>query len=217
MEGVDVLEDEAVVQFLQTRKPPFTIDPEKPVTVGALCLPDYYFEFKRQQVEAMANVCGVLEKACREYKGIAGRNYGALEAFGMEDAQAAIVCLGSTAGTAREVARKLRAQGKKVGVIKPWLYRPFPTEEIISASKRVKALAVLDRAVSFGAPYGALCSDIVSALYSLRESPRIFNVVYGLGGRDIQPSDIEVVFNEALEAAERGVIRQETMFLGERE
>jgi len=217
MEGVDVLEDESVDKFLLTRKPLFTVDPEKPVTVGALCFTDYYFEYKRQQAEAMQRVRGVLDRVCKEYGGVSGRDYGVLETFGMEDAEAAIICLGSTAGTAREVARRLRAQGKRVGVVKLWLYRPFPVEEIVAALKHVKALAVFDRAVSFGAPYGALSSDVVSALYTLEERPRIFNIVYGLGGRDIQPSDIEFVFNEALETARTGVVKQETVFLGVRE
>jgi len=217
MEGVDTLEDEAVSQFLQTRKPLFTVDPEKPITVGALCFTDYYYEFKRQQVEAMQNVHRVLDRVCREYKEVTGRNYGVLETFGMEDAEAAVICLGSTAGTAREVARKLRAQGKKVGVVKLWLYRPFPNEEVSAALRHVKAVAVFDKAISFGARYGALGSDIVSALHTLRERPRIFNVIFGLGGRDVQPSDIELVFNEALETAKTGAVREETMFLGVRE
>jgi len=217
MEGVDTLEDEDVSQFLQTRKPLFTVDPEKPITVGALCFTDYYYEFKRQQVEAMQNVHRVLDRVCREYKGVTGRNYGVLETFGMEDAEAAVICLGSTAGTAREVARRLRGQGKKVGVVKLWLYRPFPNEEVSAALRHVKAVAVFDKAISFGARYGALGSDIVSALHTLTERPRIFNVIFGLGGRDVQPYDIELVFNEALETAKTGAVREETMFLGVRE
>jgi len=217
MEGVDVLEDEVIGKFLQSRKPLFTMDPEKPITVGALCFTDYYFEFKRQQVEAMQNARGVLDKVCKDYKGISGRNYGAIDTFGMEDADAAIICLGSTAGTAKEVARKFRAQGKKVGAIKLWLYRPFPSKELIEAAKHAKALAVFDKAISFGAPYGALCTDVVSALHELEERPRIFNVIYGLGGRDIQPSEIELVFNRALEIAQTGVVKESTVFLGVRE
>ena len=217
MEDVDTLEDEVVGKFLQTRKPVFTMDPEKPITVGALCFTDYYFEFKRQQVEAMLNAHDVMDKVCQQYKGISGREYNVLETFGLEDAEVAVICLGSTAGTAREVARKLQAQGKKVGVVKLWLYRPLPKEEITAALKHVKALAVFDRAVSFGAPYGALCSDVVSTLHMLKESPKIFNVIYGLGGRDIKPSDIELVFNQALETAKTGVVKEPTMFLGVRE
>jgi pyruvate ferredoxin oxidoreductase alpha subunit len=217
LEGVDVLEDKIVSEFLQLRKPVFKIDPDRPITIGALCLTDYYFEFKRQQVEAMQNVLRVLKNVNKEYGGIAGRNYDALETFGMKDAEAAILCLGSTAGTARAVAKKLREQGKKVGVIKLWLYRPFPVEAVVAITKHLKALAVLDKAVSFGAPYGAVCSDVISALYTQQEKPQIFNVVYGLGGRDIEPSDLESVFDEALKAAETKVVKEAVVFLGVRE
>jgi len=217
MEGVDVLDDSVVSEFLQTRKPLFKLDPEKPVTVGALCFTDYYFEFKRQQVEAFSRVQDVLDRVAKEFKGISGRSYSAIETYGMEDAEVAVLCLGSTAGTAREVARRLRAQGKKVGVVKIWLYRPFPVSEVKAVLKNVKALAVFDRAISFGAQYGAVCSDVVSALHTVDKSPRIFNVIFGLGGRDVKPSDIEHVLNEALETARSGVVKQETLFLGVRE
>jgi pyruvate ferredoxin oxidoreductase alpha subunit len=217
MEGVDVLEDALVHQFVQTRKPLFTVDPEKPITIGALCFTDYYYEFKRQQVEAIRNAKGTLDKVCKEYKNVSGRNYGILQTFGTEDAQAAVICLGSTAGTAREVARKLRAQGKKVGVVKLWLYRPFPSEELNAALKNVKSVAVFDKAVSFGARYGALCSDVITALHTVENGPKVFNVIFGLGGRDIQPSDIEFVFNQALETAETGEVKEETVFLGVRD
>jgi len=217
MEGVDILDDKTVEKFLQTRKPIFTLDQDKPVTVGALCFTDYYYEFKRQQVDAMRNVPNVLQKISKEYGRITNRNYGILEAYGMEDAEAAVICLGSTAGTARQVARKLRSKGKKVGVLKLWLYRPFPTDEVNAALKNVKALAVFDKAISFGAPYGALCSDVISSLHTVKERPKIFNVIFGLGGRDIQPSDIEHVFNQALETAKTGVVKESTMFLGVRE
>ena len=217
MEGVDVLDDSVVSRFLQTRKPLFKLDPEKPITVGALCFTDYYYEFKRQQVEAFSRVQAVLDRVAKEFKGVSGRSYSDIQTYGMEDAEAAVLCLGSTAGTAREVAHKLRAEGKKVGVVKVWLYRPFPIDEVRAALKNVKALAVFDKAISFGAQYGAVCSDVVSALHTVDKSPRIFNVIFGLGGRDVKPSDIEHVFNEALETARSGVVKHETWFLGVRE
>jgi pyruvate ferredoxin oxidoreductase alpha subunit len=219
VEGVNTLDDATVENLLKTRKPMFSVDFDKPVTIGALCFTDYYYEFKRQQVEAMQNARFVLGKVSREFKDASGRSYGALDAFGMDDADAAIICLGSTAGTAREVARRMRMQGKKVGVVKLWLYRPFPVEEITAVFKNVKAVAVLDKAVSFGAQYGALCSDVISALYKdgVEPKPKVFNIIFGLGGRDIQPSDIEGVFNQALEVAESGVVKEETVFLGVRE
>ncbi len=217
MEGVDIVDDDTVAKFLKTREPLFKLDTEKPVTFGALCFTDYYYEFKRQQVEALTHVPRILNAVAKEYKGVTGRSYGVLDTYGMEDAEAAVLCLGSTAGTAREVARKLKAQGKKVGVVKIWLYRPFPVNELQTALKNVKALAVLDKAISFGAQFGAVGSDVVSALHTVQKPPKIFNVVFGLGGRDIKPSDIELVFNEALETAKSGVVKQETMFLGVRD
>jgi len=217
MEGVDVADDDVVAKFVRIRTPLFKLDPQKPITVGALCFTDYYYEFKRQQVDALIHVQPVLNKVVKEYKDVTGRSYGVLDTYGMEDAEAAVLCLGSTAGTAREVARKLRAQGKKVGVIKIWLYRPFPIDEVRAALKNVKTLAVFDKAISFGAQYGAVCSDVASALLTVEKRPKMFNVIFGLGGRDIRPSDIELVFNEALETAKSGVVKQETMFLGVRE
>ncbi|MEM2960561.1 MAG: transketolase C-terminal domain-containing protein [Candidatus Bathyarchaeia archaeon] len=217
MEGVEVLEDDDVSKFLPPRKPVITIDPTKPITVGALCLPDYYFEVKFQQLQALKETYDVISEVNREYEYLTGRRYGFIETYGMDDAEAAIVCLGSTAGTAKAVAKTLRGEGKKVGVIKPWVYRPFPEEDIIKAIDNVKALAVLDRACSFGAPFNALCSDIIATLYRYGKDVSVFNCLYGLGGRDITPNDLSAIFNEALETAKTGRVKEYTKFVGVRE
>jgi len=217
LEGVQVEEDKEISGFLSTRKPAITIDPDKPITVGALCLPDYYFEVKQQQVDALENSIKVVKNVNGEYEALTGRRYDTIETYGMEDAEAAILCLGSTAGTAKTVARKLRDGGKRVGVIKPWVYRPFPTREILDIVENLKAVAVLDRACSFGAPYGALCSDLLSALYGKAKDVGVFNGIYGLGGRDIMPYDVEAVFNEALKIAETGVVKEPVKSIGVRE
>jgi len=217
LEGVEVLEDEDVRKFISTRKPVLKVDPDQPITVGALCLTDYYFETKRQQSEALTETAKVIDRVNREYENLSGRRYSFVDTYGLEDAEAAILCLGSTAGTAKTVAKDLRSQGKKVGVIKPWVYRPFPAEEIMKAVGNLKALAVLDRSVSFGAPYGALCSDVVSMLYQNGKNLNVFNAVYGLGGRDMTPFDIEAIFDEALKVAETGLIREPFKFIGVRD
>lgn len=217
LEGVQVQEDDEIMNFLSTREPTYTVNPDKPITVGALALTDYYYEMKMQQVEAMKQSFKVIEKINREYEDLTGRKYGFLESYNIEDAEAGIICLGSTAGTAKDVAKKMRSQGRKVGVIKPWVYRPFPTAEIIKAIGNLKALAVLDRACSFGAPSGALCSDIITALHQTGNELKVFNVIYGLGGRDITPFDIEAIFKEALEVADTGVVREPLKFVGVRE
>ena len=151
------------------------------------------------------------------YANLSGRRYGMLDTYGMKDAEAAILCLGSTAGTARTVARELREKGLKVGVVKLWLYRPFPVEEIVSAIRGVKALAVLDRALSFGAPYSALAADTISALYQSNTDIKLANVVYGLGGRDATPSDIKSIFEEIIEIARTGRVVTPVRFVGVRE
>ena len=217
LEGVEVLEDEDVEKFISTRKPVLTVDPDKPITVGALCLTDYYFETKRQQSEALKETAKVIDRVNKEYENLSGRRYSFIDTYGLEDAEAAILCLGSTAGTAKTVAKDLRSQGKKVGVIKPWVYRPFPAEEIMKAVGNLQALAVLDRSVSFGAPYGALCSDVVSMLYQNGKNLNVFDAVYGLGGRDMTPFDIEAIFAEALKVAETGLIREPCKFIGVRD
>lgn len=217
MEGVEVLEDDAIRTFLPKRKVKLKIDPEKPLTIGPLCLTDFYFEFKRQQEEAMKAVPNKVKKVSKEFGRLTGRTYDVLHTYGIEDAEAAVVCLGSTAGTARVIAEKMRKEGKKVGVVKVWLYRPFPAEEFKKVTKHLKAMAVLDRACSFGAPVGPLCSDAKAALYELENRPKVFNVIYGLGGRDITPTDIEGIFNRALKTAETGIVEEPVTFVGVRE
>jgi len=217
LEGVKVLDDVEVEKFVSTRKPVLSINPDKPITVGALCLTDFFFETKRQHVEAMNQSPKTISKVNREFAELTGRGYDFIETYGMDDAEVAIICLGSTAGTAKAVAKSMRANGKKVGVIKPWVYRPFPTEQIVKTIENIKALAVLDRACSIGAPYGPLCSDVIATLYKEGIKLNVFNVIYGLGGRDMTPLDIEAVFNETLEIAKTGVIKEPVKFVGVRE
>ncbi|MEM1514838.1 MAG: transketolase C-terminal domain-containing protein [Candidatus Bathyarchaeia archaeon] len=218
VENVMVLEDEEVARFLPPRKPLITIDPTKPITVGAACLPDYYFEIKFQQFQALKEAPKVIREVNREYKRISGRKYDFVETYAIEDAEAAILCLGSTAGTAKAVAKEIRMEGKKVGVIKPWIYRPFPKEDLITVLKNIKAIIVLDRACSFGAPFNALCSDVIATLYCYgKKDVKVFNCIYGLGGRDITPMEIRDLFEEALEVARTGRVKEYVKFIGVRE
>jgi pyruvate ferredoxin oxidoreductase alpha subunit len=217
LERVEVYDEKDVDKFLSVRKPNVELNPDKPITVGALCFTDYYFETKRQHEEAMKLTPKVIAKVNKEFEALTGKKYGYIDTYGLEDAEAAILCLGSTAGTAKAVAKELRSQGKKVGVIKPWVYRPFPTEQLLKAMENLKAIAVLDRAYSPGAPCGALCSDILSALFENGKKLKAFDVIYGLGGRDITPSDLKAIYNEALEVAKTRVVKEPLKFVGVRE
>ena len=216
MEGVAVIEDDQVGKFVGKREPVYKLDPTKPMTFGPLTLPDYYSEFKRQQVEAMNNAPAVIRSVANEFKSISGRLYSDLSTFNVEDADAAIICLGSIAGTARTVASRLRQQGKRVGVIKIWQYRPLPTLEIARVLSNLKCVGVIDRAVSFGAPYGALCSDIASAKELAGIKTKMFNVICGLGGRDVKPADIEGIFEKALRHASGEPVDEPISFAGVR-
>ena len=216
MEGVAVLEDDRVSSFLGKRNPIYKLDTTNPMTFGPLTLPDYYTEFKRQQVEAMNNTPSVIASVADEFQGISGRQYSKLSAFDMEDADAAVICMGSVAGTARTVAAKMRQKGKRVGVVKLWQYRPFPTKEVAQVLSQAKSVGVIDRAISFGAPYGALCSDIASTKVLTGIQTRIFNVICGLGGRDIKPSDIEGIFETALRQASGAEVENPVIYLGAR-
>lgn len=216
MEGVAVIEDGVVSKFLGKREPVYKLDTSNPMTFGPLALPDYYSEFKRQQVEAMNSAPSVIRAVGNEFNKISGRQYGDISAFNVEDADAAIICLGSIAGTARSVATKMRQQGKRVGVIKIWQYRPFPTAEIARLLSKLKCVGVIDRALSFGAPYGALCSDIASTKELTGIQTKMFNVVCGLGGRDVKPADIEGIFEKALRHAKGDPVDEPVSFVGVR-
>jgi len=208
------LEDAAVTGFLPPRKALYTVDPEKPITIGALAMPDTYFEFKVQQEEALRNSICVLEEVNEAFEGISGRRYSLVDTYGMDDANVALICLGSTAGTAKVVAKNLRKKGLKVGVVKPCVYRPFPAEGLVKTLENVETLAVMDKALSFGAPSGPLGEDVSTVLQRAALDKKLINFIYGLGGRDVTPTDLETVFNETLKIAETGAVKDQVKFLG---
>jgi len=216
-ESMKACADEDVHKFLPPRESLFKVDPTTPISVGGMALPEYYYEFKRQQEEALQLSKLFVNRVGKEYGKMTGRRYGYLRTYGLEDADAAVISLGSTCGNVRSAARTLRAKGKKVGAIKLWMYRPFPREELFSAIKDLKALAVMDRAISFGAPQGALCSDIAATLLNTGSDIKILNMIYGLGGRDIPPSTINTVFTDTLRAAKTGKVKERINYLDVRE
>jgi pyruvate ferredoxin oxidoreductase alpha subunit len=200
VEPISLIDDEAVSKYLPPRISPLRLDTQKPITMGPLTLPDYYFEFKRQQEEAMRNVPEVFSEVTKSFSSVAHRSYERLVPYSLEDAKVAIVSLGSASGTVRWVARNLRKEGLPVGALKIALYRPFPHEEVGRILEHVDVVIVLERSLSLGSHTGPLASDIVSALYNRSEQPRVLDVVTGLGGRDLSPENIEQIFRTGLEA-----------------
>ena len=216
LEPLHVLSDEAVRGFLPPKQPVYPIDPEKPMTYGPLALFDYYFEFKRAQAEAFKSVPPVIQEVFRAFEKFSGRKYAPVKAYGLEDADVALVLLGSSAGTARHVARQLRSKGEKVGVVSLTLYRPFPTEEVAKLLKGLKAVVVMERSYSFGSPGAQLYEDVAAALYNESERPLLINAIYGLGGRDLLPEHVAEAARIAIEAARTGKVKEREVWLGVR-
>ncbi len=220
VERVETLEDSAVKDFIGTYKPMYSLlDIDQPKTFGAWDMYDYYFEHKRQQTDAMSKAMKVIVDMGKEYGEMTGRSYGIFDPYAMDDAELAIITLSSSAGNARTVVKKLRAQGLKIGLLKPRVFRPFPAQELADALQNVKAAAVLDRAISFGAMEGAgpLFLEVCAALFAAGSSTKVVNYIYGLGGRDIFPQHFEQVASDLQEIAATGKVKSLVGYLGLRE
>lgn len=218
MEAIEILADEQVKQFVGEFKPKHhLLDVAHPYTLGAIDLQDYYFEHKRQEIEAMRRARKVILEVGKEFGQKFGRDYGLIETYKLDDAEAAIVVLGSTAGTAKIVIDEMRKQGKKVGMLKIRVFRPFPHEDICEVLRNVKTVGVMDRHDGYNSYVAPVCAEVRSGLYDLEKRPIITNYVYGLGGRDITVEMIKGIFNELLDIAKTGKPREIVQYVGVRE
>jgi len=200
MERLEILDDEVVKKYIGEYEPDHPLlDTKNPVTVGPLDLQDYYFEHKRQEVEAQLAAAELIPSLLKEFAAVSGRNYDVIEGFEMDDAEMAIVVLGSTAGTVKTVVEELRREGRKVGMVKIRVFRPFPAGDLIRTLAKVKAVAVLDRSIAFGSAGGPVFDEIRSAFFGSGVNPaevKVVNYLYGLGGRDVKDADIKLVYDE---------------------
>lgn len=195
VQNIELLEDDEVKNFVGEYEPEnYLLNPECPMAVGPYALTDYYMEAKRNQAEGMANVSRVVLEVAKEFEELSGRQYGLFEEYRMEDAERAVIIIGSAAGTTKDAVDKLREKGEKVGMIKIRLYRPFPADELAEALKDVKAVAIMDRSESYTNHGGPLGADVMSALFRARSKALAINYVYGLGGRDVRVEDMEDVY-----------------------
>lgn len=220
LERVEVFDDADVKAFVGEYKPKWPLlDLDHPKTYGPLDFYDYYYEHKRQQVEAMEQAQGVILEVADEFNKKFNRNYDLFEPYKLDDAEVAVIAANSTAGTVKVVVDKLRDEGLKVGLLKPRLFRPFPARELTDALRHLKAVAVMDRSISFGAMNnaGPLFLELVAALALHGVQAPVADYVYGLGGRDILPSEIERVYRDALKMAETGQAERLVTYLSVRE
>ncbi len=218
MERLEILPDEEVQAFIgEHRKPYDLLDVDNPITLGGLDLQDYFFEHKRQEIEAMKEAKAAVIEVGKEFGEKFGTSYGFFEEYRMEDADLAIIALGSTAGTTKVVVNALREKGMKVGLFKIRVFRPLASEEIKKSLKHMKAIAILDRADGMSSFGGPVFHEIRSCLYESEKRPIVTNYIYGLGGRDIFPEEIESVYKDLEKVAEKGEVKNLINYLGVRE
>ncbi len=204
-ENITMEADEAVKEFVGPYRAEYSlIDPDKPVSHGLSDPPTYYMEHKMRQQASMEQARQVVEEVGAEFGQRFGRRYGLVEAYHMEDAETAIVILGSESGRVKGVVDVLRQAGQKVGVLRIRCVRPFPDEQIVRQLLGLKAVAVMDRSYAPGAVGAPMFQEIRSALFDYRGSaPPVVNRIYGLGGRELRNADVQEIFSE-LEALAGG-------------
>ncbi|MBE0417151.1 MAG: pyruvate ferredoxin oxidoreductase [Coriobacteriia bacterium] len=218
IDRVQLMDDESVAGFVGEYVPQNALlDTDNPVSHGNFAgLGGPYFEFKRAQREAIDRSKAVVERVGKAFSDLSGRPFALIETDMMDDADVAIVVIGSTAGNVRHVAKQMRAEGLKAGVVKVRCFRPFPHAELAAALSSVKAVAVLDRAESFGAEGGPLYLETRSALYDLEHRMPVVNYVYGLGGSDVKLELIRSVFDDLSDIATGTPALHGPMYLGAR-
>ena len=217
IENIELIEDDKVKEFVGKYEPEhYLLNDKEPIAIGPLDLQSYLFEHKTQQAIAMRNAKKVILDVASDFEKMTGRKYGFFEEYKTEDAELVIVCMNSTAGTAKYTADKLREQGVKAGVLKIRVFRPFPAEEVAKALSKAKAIAVLDKADSLNAAGGALFEDVTSGMFVNKIQVPTINYVYGIGGRDTTSKDIESVYNDLSEIAKTGEIGNPYRYLGVR-
>ena len=215
IENIMLEDDEAVKKFVGEYKPEhYLLNKKEPIAVGPLDLQAHLFEHKTQQANAMRAAKDVIKQVSKEFEEWTGRKYSFFEEYKLEDAEIAIVCMNSTAGTTKFVVDELRAKGVKAGLLKLRVFRPFPAEEIAKALSHVKAVAVLDKSDSLNAAGGALFEDVTSAMYVNDVKVPMVNYVYGIGGRDTKADDIESVYTDLAEISKTGKVDNPYRYLG---
>jgi len=217
---VEIPDQKDIDDFLPPYEPTFKLDdPDNPVTHGNPAMPnvpfsDWYTECRFLMQEAMTKAKEKIGEVGEEFKRRFGRFHGNLvEEYRCDDAEVLLVSMGSIAAQAKDVVDEMREEGYSVGALKLRVFRPFPTEEIQDLAKRVKALAVVDRSMSFGHT-GAALMEIKAALCDLKERPLVKGYVMGLGGRDVLPSEQRLAVEKTFKDLERGWAEKETEWIG---
>ena len=215
IENIELIEDNKAKEFVGTYKPEhYLLNDKEPIAVGPLDVQSYLFEHKYQQAEAMRNAKKVILEVAKDFEKMTGRKYSFFEEYRMDDAEIAVVCMNSTAGTTKTVVDELREKGIKAGMVKVRVFRPFPAEEIAEALGNLKAVAIMDKADSLNAMGGALFEDVTSSMYTAKKQVPAVSYVYGIGGRDTTSNNIHEVFDYLAQVAKTGEIDNPYRYVG---
>lgn len=215
IENIELIEDDKVKEFVGKYTPEhYLLNEKEPIAMGPLDLQAYLFEHKAQQAEAMRHAKQVILDVSSKFEEMTGRHYSFFEEYKLDDAEIAIVCMNSTAGTTKFVVDALRKKGIKAGLLKVRVFRPFPAEDIANTLAHLKAIAVLDKADSLNAIGGALYTDVTSGMYVNNKQVPCVNYIYGIGGRDTKADEIEAVFHDLEEIANTGKIENPYRYMG---
>lgn len=205
VENIVLEDDETAKKFVGEYRPEqYLLNPDQPVAYGPYGISAYYIEMKKAQTEAMDNAREVIRRVSAEYAAVTGRSYGLIESYRMNDAEYAVVVIGSSAGTGKDAVDALRSRGVRAGLVKVRSFRPFPTEELAAALEGCKAIAVMDKTDSFSGNGGPLGAETRAVLYNAGINVPALNIIYGLGGRDVRVEDFYQVFAMLENAANGG-------------
>ncbi|MBE5881637.1 MAG: pyruvate ferredoxin oxidoreductase [Lachnospiraceae bacterium] len=215
VENIELLEDEKVKNFVGEYCPEnYLLNEKQPMSVGPYAVSNYYMETKMAQNTAMNNAKQVILDIGKEYGALSGRTYGFFEEYRLEDAEYAIIIIGSAAGATKDAIDLLREQGMKVGLLKLRVFRPFPDEEIANALKHCKAVAIMDRSECFRGKGGPLGAEVKAALYDYAKDVKAFNLIYGLGGRDFTVADAKRIYEDLAAYDKDGKAFEEYRYIG---
>jgi len=215
VENIELLEDDIVKDFVGEYEPEeYLLNPGKPMAVGPYSISNYAMEARKNQEIALENAKDVILKVAEDFEKISGRKYGLFEEYRTEDADYIMLIIGSAAGTAKQAVDDLREQGKKVGVLKLRVFRPFPAKEIAEALKNCKAVAIMDRCESYNGNGGPLGSEVTAGLFRNKVMIDAVNYIYGLAGRDFTVTDAYAIFDELEDMVVNGKEVEQYRYIG---
>ena len=214
VENIELLEDDVVKNFVGEYRPEhYLLNASEPLAIGPYANPPYVMEAKRANLQALENSKKVMLDVAADFERISGRKYSFFESYRMEDADYAMVIMGSAAGTGKDAVDALRSMGIRAGLIKVRMFRPFPASQIAEALKNVKVVACMDRTESFNTVTGPLGADVRCALYDAGIHAKFVNYVYGLGGRDVTVASLTSAYEDMMKIAADGTVGQTYRYL----